>query len=231
MEEHEYTEDDENTEKASMPGPDPKAWLVTFTDLVMLLLTFFVMIFSTRSVDKVFIKDVFSDLFKYAHVENPSGETPVVGKNTKLILGKEMLKKELDTSSALKRLKAEEDERGVSISLSSDALFQSGESRVPLSGWHLLDALGILFKNLDNDIIIMGHTDDIPVKTDRFGNNMELSVERALAVARYLTERSGIPPERIAAGGYGDTRPAFTGNSEKDRERNRRIEFILRKPK
>ena len=77
----------------------------------------------------------------------------------------------------------------------------------------------------------MGHTDDIPVKTDKYGSNMELSVERALAVAKYLNERVDVPASRIAAGGYGDSRPAFSNDSDKNRTRNRRIEFILRKPK
>jgi len=227
MEEEEYQE---KSRKTSDIGPDPNAWLVTFTDLVMLLLTFFVMIFSARSVDKLFIRDVFSQLFKYAHIEDSSGDIPVTGKKSKIILGKEMLKKELVNQEMLKKINPVEDERGISISLSSDALFQSGEARVPLSGWHLLDALAVLFKNIDNDIIIMGHTDNIPVKADKFGSNMELSVERALAVAKYLNERDDVPASRMAAGGYGDTRPAFSNDSEKNRTRNRRIEFILRKP-
>jgi len=228
MDEEDYQEESKRT---SDIGPDPNAWLVTFTDLVMLLLTFFVMIFSSRSIDKLFIRDVFSQLFKHAHIEDSSGDIPVVGQKKKIIFGKEMLKRELENQEVLKKINPLEDERGISISLSSDALFQSGEARVPLSGWHLLDALGVLFRNIDNDIIIMGHTDDIPVKTDKYGSNMELSVERALAVAKYLNERVDVPASRIAAGGYGDSRPAFSNDSDKNRTRNRRIEFILRKPK
>lgn len=219
------------SEKNTPSGPDPNAWLVTFTDLIMLLLTFFVMIFSSRSIDKLFLKDVFAPLFKYVHIEDPSGEIPIRGKKAKIILGKEMLKKELETQELLQKIKPSEDERGISITLSSDALFQSGEARVPLSGWHLLDALGVLFKNIDNDIIIMGHTDNEPVHNEKFQDNMNLSVERALSVAKYLSERTGLPASRIAAGGYGDTRPAFANDSEKNRTRNRRIEFILRKPR
>lgn len=228
MDEEEYHE---KTKRNNDIGPDPNAWMVTFTDLVMLLLTFFVMIFSSRSIDKLFIRDVFSQMFKYVHIEDSSGDIPVVGQKKKIIFGKEMLKKELENQDELKKINAEEDERGISISLSSDALFQSGEARVPLSGWHLLDALGVLFKNIDNDIIIMGHTDNIPVKANKYSSNMELSVERALAVAKYLSERVDVPASRIAAGGYGDSRPAFSNDSEKNRTRNRRIEFILRKSK
>lgn len=221
----------EKPRKTNEIGPDPNAWIITFTDLVMLLLTFFVMIFSSRSVDKLFIRDAFSHLFKHVYIEDTPGDIPVVGQKNKIILGKEMLEKELKNQDLLKKISPSEDERGISISLSSDALFQSGEARVPLSGWHLLDALGVLFKHIDNDIIIMGHTDDIPIKPGNFGSNMELSVERALAVAKYLTDRADVPAGRLAAGGYGDARPAFANDSEKNRAKNRRIEFILRKQK
>lgn len=226
------TEEEEyrKTEKPAASGPDPNAWIVTFTDLVMLLLTFFVMLFSARSVDKVLYRDIFSHLFKYVFIDESTGDVPVKGKTSRIILGKEMLKKKLDEDDSLKKIMPAEDERGISISLETDALFESGEARLPLSGWHLMESFGKIFRNIDNDIIIMGHTDNIPIKSEKFRDNMTLSVERALAVARYLSERTDVPASRIAAGGYGDTRPVFPNDSEKNRKKNRRIEFILRKP-
>ncbi len=224
-------EEYEKENKKPVPnGPDPNAWLVTFTDLVMLLLTFFVMLFSARSVDKTLLNNVFAPLFKYVFIDESSGEATVKGRKSKIILGREMLKREIDKDEALKKLTPTENERGISISLETDSLFESGEARLPLSGWHLMDSLGKIFRNIDNDIIIIGHTDDIPVKSEKYRDNASLSIERALAVARYLSERADIPASRIAAGGHGDSMPAFPNDSEKNRKRNRRIEFILRRP-
>jgi chemotaxis protein MotB len=76
----------------------------------------------------------------------------------------------------------------------------------------------------------MGHSDNRPVSGEGFASNFELSVYRALSVLFYLSQGCGLKQERFAVGGYGDLFPRFPNDTEEHRKKNRRIEFIMKKP-
>ena len=80
----------------------------------------------------------------------------------------------------------------------------------------------------DYTINIKGHTDNIPISTDIFPSNWELSAIRATTVLKYLISR-GLPPDRLTATGYGDVMPLLPNTSEENRAQNRRVEFVLEK--
>ncbi|MFQ5717156.1 MAG: flagellar motor protein MotB [Nitrospinales bacterium] len=77
---------------------------------------------------------------------------------------------------------------------------------------------------------IQGHTDDVPVATERFPTNWELSAARATAVLRFFIDK-GIEPKRLTATGYADIFPLFSNDTEQGRAQNRRVEFVLEKEK
>ena len=86
-----------------------------------------------------------------------------------------------------------------------------------------------MLSTVKNDILIMGHTDNIPIRSAHYRSNWELSLYRALNVQKYFVEKKGILPARFGIGGYGDTRPQLPNNTVENRAKNRRVEIILRR--
>jgi len=242
-----------NKRNQSAAKTDPNAWMVTFGDLIMLLLTFFVMLLSMKSTDAGELRERFKELSEAVgpmeYTDSKSGvslvEGAFVNKRSIVITNTEKLQEVLDMMEGIERpdtedlpvyefrqiIDIEDTDQGIKISLSFDHLFDSGMAEVRYDRYGFLDTIGHLFRYTANDILIMGHSDSQPLSgSGAFKSNFDLSVYRALSVLYYLTDGLGMKPARFAAGGYGDLQPRFPDNSEENRSRNRRIEFILRKP-
>jgi chemotaxis protein MotB len=110
-------------------------------------------------------------------------------------------------------------------------LFDSGSSDINNSGKKLLLRMaGFLRDNKKQNIVIEGHTDNVPLKArlkNKFASNWELSTVRAAAIARFLHKKGGLDPKRLSACGYSSYRPVAPNNTKKGRRQNRRIEIIL----
>jgi len=115
---------------------------------------------------------------------------------------------------------------GVRFRISNDILYGSGEAVLSREGVRQLENLVPLLASSDYRITVAGHTDSLPIRTDRFPSNWELSSARAGSVVR-LFESAGIARERLQATGYADARPLFRNDTEQGRSRNRRVEIIL----
>ena len=85
----------------------------------------------------------------------------------------------------------------------------------------------ILSQYPEYNIIIEGHTDDVPISTKQFRNNWQLSTERALAVLEYILEDKSLKPERFSATGCGEFRPIVPNDSKENRALNRRVDIIV----
>ena len=230
---------------------DANAWMVTFADLIMLLLTFFVLLLTMKSMDT---KEIERKLRYFSNEEGPleytetriSGEgadrigekqkTVFIEKTKTLQLLLELLEgvatsadRDLENKELKDLLSITEDHRGVVVTIQSDELFDSGKAEIKIDRLHILDAAGDLLKNASNDMLIMGHTDDIPYTGEAFSSNYELSFFRALSVFYHLTDRSGLNNRQLATGGYGDKSPKYTNDTPENRAKNRRVELVLRK--
>lgn len=120
----------------------------------------------------------------------------------------------------------------VRFRISSEILFDSGAAALTGAGYPVLDRL-IPLLNADPDLrlVVEGHTDSMPISSERFPSNWELSTGRAASVARYLIER-GVAPQRVQASGFADTRPLAARDNPVDRVHNRRVELTMeRSPK
>jgi len=110
-------------------------------------------------------------------------------------------------------------------------LFDSGSVEINPGGEELLMIMaGSLKENKEQNIVVEGHTDDVPLSAalrKRFPSNWELSTARAAAVARFFQQAGGIQPERLSARGYSFYRPVGSNKTEEGRHQNRRIEIIL----
>jgi len=249
---------------------DPTMWMVTFGDLLMLLLTFFVMLLTMKSMDDKALKSIFSmfeggvgvmEFSSLSTVKPVSDEDNAVGLKQGILSTIQSLHTRLDALLALNEKRdvvsqevleeimglegrvdsgidldtlegfvaISEDERGVIITLESQGMFESGKAEIKVEMHLLLDAIVKILELSTNEILVMGHTDDRPLRGGVFRSNWELSLYRALHVHKYLVERKGFPSERLFAGGYGDQRPRFSNATPEGRGKNRRVEIVLRK--
>lgn len=119
----------------------------------------------------------------------------------------------------------------VRFRISNELLFSSGDARLVAGGDAVLaKLLPTLLADPTMRLVVEGHTDNIPIQTERYPSNWELSTGRAASVARYLIEH-GVAPQRVQASGYADTRPLGGKDNPVDRNVNRRVELILEKVK
>lgn len=234
MKKRKHDEEHENAER----------WLLTYADLITLLLAFFIMMY-------VFSK---KDAYKYDEVASHlktifSGGTGLAGKGSvtatspidmpsrgassgeiKRQLEGEFLDKNHDNTGA-ENISVLSDERGIVIRVLDKAFFDEGKAELKEGAKNALDKIVPIIKDVENHIRIEGHTDNVPINTSEFKSNWELSVRRATEVVRYFIEKRGLPPERISATGYAEYRPISQNNSPKNRALNRRIEIIVAKSK
>ncbi|HHU76074.1 MAG TPA: OmpA family protein [Firmicutes bacterium] len=119
------------------------------------------------------------------------------------------------------------EDRGIVMELPEHILFDSGEAVIKDDFYPTFDLLSELLAGLPNQIFIEGHTDDVPIKTYLYPSNWELSVARAVSVARYLVDVHDLPPRRFVATGYGEYHPLDTNETPEGRARNRRVSIVI----
>ena len=115
---------------------------------------------------------------------------------------------------------------GAMIAIESEVLFRSGRAELRPEAQRTLDSVvrAINSEYAAHDVLVYGHTDDVPIKKSGWKDNFELSAQRALSVVRYLQGR-GVNPTRLVAAGCGEHRPVMPNSSSANRTKNRRVEI------
>ncbi len=136
---------------------------------------------------------------------------------------KEALRNEIDKGLVT----VETDGLKIILRIQEKGSFSSG-SAILKSGFEpVMDKITESVKNAKGKIIIAGHTDDIPINTDWYRSNWELSASRAVTVAHHILRHKGIDQNRLIIEGYAETRPLVPNNSAANRAKNRRVEVII----
>ena len=220
-------------------------WLLTYADLITLLMVFFVVLYSMSSADSTKWKQISAALNQAfnvdvlrgtaaSSVEDGSGQTAPPIDN--LINDSEVpqvsrlqskIEAILDGASQAPDVSVGVDREGVVIRLSGSYLFDSGRAELKPNSFAVLDAIAAEIRLLPNDIRVDGHTDSTPIDSPRYPTNWELSTARALAVARYLSETDGEQADRLMAAGFGEFRPIVPNDTREHRAQNRRVEIHL----
>lgn len=227
------------------PPKGAPSWMVTFSDLVTLILVFFILLFSMSQIDLMKFQAI-SDSFRDRQVLDfqPSiipaenqGETEENTEKENSGQSDSLDKLQLEIQSFLeengleKVIVANRTERGVVLVLQEQVLFESGDASLIDSSYPFLDKVGTLLAKMPNLVKVEGHTDDRPITTYRYPSNWELSAARASTVIRYLTEGHKLDSHRFMAVGYGETRPIVPNSGPENWEKNRRVEIIISDPK
>jgi chemotaxis protein MotB len=225
---------------------DPNAWMVTFADLVMLLLTFFVLLLSMSSMDTKKLENLMTHFREATGVLEFSGSQEVgnlgsfISKyndtSSLLVIDQANFFDELDLPESLKKMADDLDEkltitddaRGVVVFLHENILFDPGKITLNKALFPVLDAIADAILGCENDILIMGHADSRPIADIRYNSNWDLSAQRGLSVLNYFLKHTQLSPERFSVGGYGATRPLYPNDTPEHRALNRRVEIIFK---
>jgi chemotaxis protein MotB len=222
-------------------------WLTTFNDLVTLLMVFFVLLFTMGSMDNNLMKEFQNALQSGLGVLGAGSKVSVaVNESPRPVSLNEALppgqveKKTADGKSmadpveeALSEIAAEpginvqSTDQGARIFFEDELLFDFGKAHINSSGFFLLDEMATLLQKLPGTVRVEGHTDNVPIHTQRYPSNWDLSTARAVSVLKYLIDVGGINPQRLSAVGYGESRPMAPNDSAANRAKNRRVEIVL----
>lgn len=203
-----------------------EAWLMSYADMITLLLCFFV-IFVSVSEPK---RDKFSQI-----TEGLVNRFGTVDTNTPLRGVFESMQKVVESHQVMKDIAIERTERGVAMEISSRSFFEPGSAELDAERMGVLADLVASLKTvdfLDYSIIVEGHTSDEQLPSAMYPTNWELSSARATRMARYFIDQ-GIKPDRLRAVAYADTQPKVPNRGVGDqpilenREKNDRIVIKL----
>lgn len=209
----------ENFEYADVSGDEINT---VYGDMVTFIMMLFILLF-VLSYNKAQNENFFSQMsVKFGGKQDESKES--ITTDSLLVSKLQNFIKKEDLKDVAQILV---DEQKITLVLSNPILFDSGQADLKPIGYDLLDKATLIFKEVDNPIIIEGHTDDIPIKTSQFDSNWDLSFYRAYSVLKYLINTKGFSPKQLSAIGYGEYHPIADNKTSDGRARNRRIEINI----
>jgi chemotaxis protein MotB len=207
---------------------DADAWMVTYSDMVTLLLTFFILLFSMSEIDQSKfeeMKGAISGEMLKKEADRPFDEI------------KKQLQDIIEQRNLEKTVQVDVDPLGVRIEFASSSLYESGSAAIKRNMEVVIDELGQAISNLDMRsflIEVEGHTDDIPIRSAKYESNWELSSHRATNIVKLLI-KAGIPVQRLKASGFSDSRPVAPNRDvngvaiPENQEKNRRVLIFVRR--
>jgi chemotaxis protein MotB len=226
----------ENVRVSRLRLPIAPGWMITYGDIMTLLLTFFVLLLSYSTVQEDRFRRALSS-FQEALGMLPEERSLIEFEAIPLIREipaippREIIRRVRNAvyAAGLKgRVKVLRDKDGVRITIMSPILFDSGKADLRGEALSVLDEIIMILKESPNAVVVEGHTDNLPIKTERFPSNWELSTARAISVSRYLFETGGFDPARFVVAGYGQYHPVAPNDSARGRRENRRVELLLK---
>jgi chemotaxis protein MotB len=217
-------------------------WMITYGDMMSLLLCFFILLFSFSTLDLVKFRSVIVELQGALGVlsggpmvlnlgdipakqltENPSANTRQMEKI------EESIERKVEEEGLQGAIQTTLDERGLMIRFTDTVLFDLGKAEIKPEAVPVLDVVAEGLAGISNPVRVEGHTDPTPIRTAEFPSNWELSTARATAIVHFLIESGGLPPERLSAAGYAFYHPVLPNNTPENRMRNRRVDVIILK--
>jgi len=224
--------------KEEIEEPSAPFWMTTFSDMVTLLLVFFILILSYSTVELEKFRGAMSSM-KGALGVMPDKGSAVSGNKTEF--NKSIKEKDEKVKEALENLnksmkdagldgtiELDMDATGIHIRLGDKVLYDIGKAKIKPGAHTILREIAMLISRDTKEIFVEGHTDNVPIKTVKFPSNWELSSARAMSVIRYLHEVEGIEAEKLAAVGHGEFRPLAPNTTSEGRAKNRRVEIFIK---
>jgi len=238
------------SEKSGKAGHE--RWLLTYADLITLLMIFFVVLYALSNIDAKKFEAMAVSLSEamggaqsvlnesgVSLAPGVSGGSPVeeieTAREMEELNDLERIRKELqdyiDRNGLNGKVTVNMEERGVVLSFQDAALFPLGSAELTPGAREMIGKIGQILIKAPQYLRVEGHTDNLPIQTRDFPSNWELSVARATAVVQELIHRLNFAPHRLSATGYGEFRPRALNDSAASRQQNRRVDIVVLKSK
>ncbi|MDE3837968.1 flagellar motor protein MotB [Bacillus methanolicus] len=231
-----------------------ETWLIPYSDLLTLLLALFIVLFSMSSVDAQkfqILSKAFNDIFTggtgvtefqspmpEGQMESPDerkkDQEKVENQSAQNVDKQELKKIENKITAYVKethltnKLNTSLNDEGLLVTIRDNVLFDSGSAEVRPEDVKIAKEIAeLLVIDPPRNIIISGHTDNVPIHTANFESNWELSVMRAVNFMKIMLENDKLDPRWISAKGYGEYKPVASNKTEEGRAKNRRVEILI----
>lgn len=231
-----------------------ETWLVPYSDLLTLLLALFIVLFAMSSIDAGKFSQMarsfnstfqggsgvmnYPSPFPQIDSESFSNKNATNNQNSKAEQEKkEMLeiKEKMDTYIESKSLNAQVitslTSEGLMLTIRNDILFDSGTANVRPEDYKIAKEISqLLVMDHPREVIISGHTDNVPIHNAQFDSNWHLSVMRAVNFMKIILENKNLDAKWFSAKGYGEFRPVASNDTPEGRLANRRVEILIKSP-
>jgi len=224
-------------------------WLITYSDLITLLLVFFVVLYSMSQIENVkfnalvqslktsFVGDSMIDTTHNPPPTRPDiPKVPIADKDDKKDRADDKqldaLYKQIQTYIKKNHLEGEIElqnlQRGVQITLKEQILFDLGKADIKNQANAILDSVGGLLNSVSNPIVVEGHTDNNPIRySTEFKSNWELAAKRAENVMLYLVDHDNVKESRMRYTSYGEYHPEVNNDTPNHQAMNRRVNIVI----
>ena len=208
--------------------------MVTYSDLITLLMIFFIIMYSMSQVDAQKFKSMASSLSQVMGGQSPNildfnGPSVIDGEVQQLEQVRQQMQDYIESNNLGNSIKIYSQERGLVISLKDTMLFSSGQSELSSEAQEIVRKVGISLRELNNYIRIEGHTDNLHIGNSQYRSNWELSTSRATSVLHYLLSDPNLSPQKFSAVGFGEYRPIASNEKDVGRSLNRRVDIVILK--
>jgi len=222
--------------------PTNGIWLTTFNDMMTLLMVFFVLLFSMSTVDMKRFKHFHGELQSALGILDAGQKTAVGVVESEPPITKTSPEDEVgeqpppEVAAEVRALRSLSERLGlpsswsprrIQITLEDALLFGSAQTRFNQAALPVLGEVAAALAKIQGQILVEGHTDNRPLVSARYPSNWELSTARAAQVVKYLIQTNQVAPQRLAAVGYGDSKPIVSNDTPAGQATNRRVEIVL----
>ena len=205
--------------ESSTEGQQRDRWLLSYADLVTLLLGLFIVLYAASDSKRA---QQIAESFNSQQTGNgifDGGTTPMSESET-------LRQKLIEDAGISRKANIRSSSDGLVVSLAESGFFAAGEAAIDPSSIAAIDSLAAMLADGSFQIRIEGHTDSLPISTARYPSNWELSTARAANVLARLIDR-GIAPERLSAAGFAGFRPVEDNSTPEGRALNRRVDIVI----
>lgn len=218
-------------------GGGAPGWMATYADLMSLLLCFFVLLVAFSNMDQIkfamaanSLKGALGVMKRYpSQLNNLAIEVTSSQADQRKGIYESVfeLQDKIAEMGLEDQVHVEFTENGLLIQMGDKILFDVGKANLRPEAYPVLDLVGRTIRTKAGEVLVSGHTDNIPINTAEFQSNWELSSARALIVVKYMIDKAGVPPTILGATGYSEFRPVAPNDNAVNRQRNRRVEFLV----
>jgi chemotaxis protein MotB len=218
-------------------GAGMMRWLLTYADMITLLLALFIILFAISTISRVKLQRLASEISGGFNSTDSTNNPPNGGttgsrngltKDANMAAVKSQLERYVERQHLQSKVQVSMSQAGLVITLLSDrTYYDSGSADLRPETMRLIDEVAGQIRHVRNDLRVEGNTDDIPIATANYPTNWELSAARATGVTRYLVEHDKIAPTRLSFAGYGQFRPKFPNDTDAHRQQNRRVDIVI----